>query len=379
MAGAGGPSETFYNSLPPVTGFDALCRADGYAPLPGDWWVGVADIAQSTQAIAQGAYKAVNMVGSAVISAQINAHGDRSFPFVFGGDGAAFAVPPVCADDARAALRAVMAWSNDAYGLTLRGALIPVARIRAAGSDVRVTRFAASAEVDYAMFAGGGVAWAEAELKAGRIGTDPAPPGTEPDLTGLSCRWANMKARNGTILSVIVLPGPKSDDAGFAAFCAGLLEMTRGLARGGHPVPDAGPAVKWPGKGIALELAAPGRRLIPIVLENLAFWASLWTRWRPGGFDGRAYAREVAQNADFRKFDDGLKMTLDCDAATLGRLKAHLAEAETAGRIVYGTTEQDEAMMTCVVPSFLAHDHIHFVDGAAGGYAGAAARIKAAR
>lgn len=32
--------------------------------------------------------------------------------------------------------------------------------------------------------------------------------------------------------------------------------------------------------------------------------------------------------------------------------------------------------MTCIVPSPLSRDHMHFVDGADGGYAAAASRLK---
>ena len=32
--------------------------------------------------------------------------------------------------------------------------------------------------------------------------------------------------------------------------------------------------------------------------------------------------------------------------------------------------------MTCIVPSPMTRDHMHFVDGAAGGYAEAASRLK---
>ena len=53
----------------------------------------MADVVQSTKAIAENRYKAVNMAGAAVIVAVTNALGDREFPFVFGGDGASFAVP----------------------------------------------------------------------------------------------------------------------------------------------------------------------------------------------------------------------------------------------------------------------------------------------
>ena len=35
-----------------------------YSPLPDDWTVGVADIVESTKAIANQRYKAVNMAGA---------------------------------------------------------------------------------------------------------------------------------------------------------------------------------------------------------------------------------------------------------------------------------------------------------------------------
>ena len=40
------------------------------------------------------------------------------------------------------------------------------------------------------------------------------------------------------------------------------------------------------------------------------------------------YAAEVAANADFRKFDDGLRMTLDCTPAFADALEARLAAAD---------------------------------------------------
>ena len=79
--------------------------------------------------------------------------------------------------------------------------------------------------------------------------------------------------------------------------------------------------------------------------------------------------------ADFI-FDDGLKMTLDCDARTQGRLREVLERAARDGIARFGLFEQDEAMMTCFVPSHLRDDHMHFIDGASGGYTRAAAQIK---
>jgi len=48
-----------------------------------------------------------------------------------------------------------------------------------------------------------------------------------------------------------------------------------------------------------------------------------------------------------------------------------------AGICRFGIHRQSSAIMTCVVASPTQPNHIHFVDGAAGGYAMAAAELKA--
>src|SRR5712671_2976777 len=87
-------SKNFYGSIPVFRGFASLMDPALYSPLPDDWTIGVADIVESTKAIANNQYKAVNMAGAAVIAAVTNVLEGREFPFVFGGDGASFAVSP---------------------------------------------------------------------------------------------------------------------------------------------------------------------------------------------------------------------------------------------------------------------------------------------
>ncbi|MEL7091685.1 MAG: DUF3095 domain-containing protein [Pseudomonadota bacterium] len=369
----------FYDNLPRQEQFAALALDAAYTPLPDDWVVGVSDIVGSTKAVAEGRYKTVNMVGAAVISAQINASGGRAFPYVFGGDGAGFAHPGEFAEDARDALAAVQVWAKEEFGLDLRVGLFRVADIRAAGFDVAVARFRASDAVDYAMFAGGGVAWAEAQMKAGVRTVPLAAPGTQPDLEGLSCRWSHMKARQGTILSVVITPEAGAAPDAVADVIAQVLDIVRHLDRGGHPVPAEGPALGWPKGATEMDThvmgadgVKPGR--IKVVAEILLAWLFLRFNIKLGGFDPGHYRRAVGQNADFRKFDDGLKMTLDCDADTVAQLRSVLDAAQ--GVVRYGLHTQDEVMMTCIVPSVTRDDHVHFVDGAAGGYTQAAVGLK---
>jgi len=97
---------------------------------------------------------------------------------------------------------------------------------------------------------------------------------------------------------------------------------------------------------------------------------------RVGDFDPAVYRRDVVENSDFRKYDDNLRMTLDCTAQLADRLEARLQRAEAEGVARFGMHRQSRAIMTCIVPSIAESNHVHFVDGAAGGYALAARRLK---
>ena len=56
-----------------------------------------------------------------------------------------------------------------------------------------------------------------------------------------------------------------------------------------------------------------------------------------------------------------------------------LIDAQDKGLAQYGLHRQDNALMTCIVPSPFSRDHMHFVDGGSGGYTKAAEMIKALR
>jgi hypothetical protein len=70
-------------------------------------------------------------------------------------------------------------------------------------------------------------------------------------------------------------------------------------------------------------------------------------------------------------------MVLDCTPALERDLSERLARASSAGVIRYGLHRQDAALITCFTPSAVRSDHVHFIDGARGGYASAATALKA--
>src|SRR3954447_17895995 len=245
-----GGGDPFYASIPVFRGFGSLMDPALYSPLPDDWTVGVADIVESTRAIAQARYKSVNMAGAAVIAAVTNALEGREFPFVFGGDGASFAVAPDDLELAREALAATATWVREDLDLRMRVALVPVSAIRAQGLDVRVARFGPSANLSYAMFSGGGLAWADAAMKRGEFAIIEAPAGTQPDLSGLSCRFEVIPAARGLILSVLVMPAQGADPSAFRNVIEDIIHLVERSPDAGRPVPPQGPPLTWPPQGL---------------------------------------------------------------------------------------------------------------------------------
>lgn len=377
--------DAFLAGLPVFRHFEDVADPALYRALPSGWGLAIADIVDSTAAIGAGRYKAVNMAGAAVISGISNSLGRHDLPFVFGGDGAAVAVPADGLPLAGRTLSNVQRWVKDDLDLAMRVALVPIEDIRANGFDVRVARFQASEDVSYAMFSGGGNSWAEARMKQGQYSLPAAGTGERPDLTGLSCRWNPIPASHGKVVSIIAVPGPARDMPAFRQLVVDLVDLAAQDARDGHPVPEDGPKLGFVKEGLGLEARAGAayrdgwgqkRRSLRILGESLLVNLLDLTGLSLGRFNATRYRRSVASNTDFRKFDDGLKMTVDIDAERLEEIRARLEQGRLSGTCYFGLHEQDAALMTCIVPSPLSRDHMHFVDGADGGYAAAASRLK---
>jgi hypothetical protein len=377
-----GGGDSFYGGIPVFRGFTRLMEPALYSPLPDDWSVGIADIVDSTKAIANKRYKAVNMAGAAVIASVTNALGGREFPFVFGGDGASFAVAPGDLGLAREALAATATWVKQDLELDMRVALVPMAAIRAQGLDVRVARFGPSANLSYAMFSGGGLAFADAAMKRGEFAVMPAPPGSQPDLSGLSCRFEEIPAARGLILSVLVMPSRGADPAAFRKVIEDVIGLVERSPEAGRPVPAGGPPLRWPPVGLEYEARAwrggsLAKRRVGVLAYSLFAYLLMRFGIKLGGFVPEVYLRQLVENSDFRKYDDGLRMILDCTAELEASLQQRLAEAAAKGIVRYGLHRQDAAMMTCFTRQATRSDHVHFIDGARGGYASAATALKA--
>ena len=111
----------------------------------------------------------------------------------------------------------------------------------------------------------------------------------------------------------------------------------------GRPVPSGGPPLKWPPQGVEYEArAARGGSLAKrrAVVLAVALWAYFVMSFgiKVGNFVPKRYLQQVVENSDFRKYDDGLRMILDCTEELADALAKRLADAAAKASCVSGCT-----------------------------------------
>ena len=382
-------SERFYETLAAFEEFNEFVEFEAYIPVPDDWVVVLTDVRGSTEAIRAGRYKDVNMAGAATITAVLNTCGEIEVPFVFGGDGGTVVVPGSLRTQAEAALAELRAACGAMFGLELRAGSVPVSTLRAKGSDLRVRKHLLSPGNHLAMFAGGGLELADALLKS----DDPDNPyllaeageEAEPNLEGLSCRWEPLTPKDGCMLTLMV-QGRSASGVDESLVLAETLTAISAIL--GHGLRDSAPAsgfsmrFRWPPKGALAEARAIApqrgywRALYWVLFTSFVqFWCELLDR-KAGDYDGATYRDEVRTNTDFRKYDGILRTVLDVTERQAGEIERYLERGYASGRLVYGAHRSDQALMTCLLFNMSQGEHVHFIDGANGGFAMAAAGFK---
>jgi hypothetical protein len=365
----------FVEELPVLKTFYEALPEDNYRAVPDSWFVAVTDVVQSRAAIEAGKFKAVNMAGVAMITGIMNALDHQKIPYIFGGDGAAIAFSPDDYELVKDVLSKTRTWVSDELSLELRAAIVPVKDIRAKGCDVKVAGlFVSQAIINFA-FIGRGVALAEILMKQGEYEVMPAKSGEYPDLTGLSCRWMPIEKKGSKIISMIV--EAYEGKASIPADVLGeLLKMINSDTPEGHPAPEDEIKFKWPVEGVDLEAKATGMSKAKLYL--IAFIALILnkTGWSMGDFDPAHYRKQLSLNTDYRKIQDGIRMTLSLQHEKVSELRAFLENQRDKKALRFGLSEQESAVLTCFVPSIASDDHYHFLDGAGGGYALAADNLQ---
>lgn len=373
--------KNFFEALPVFGEFEGIANRSNYRTAPQDWYVFLTDITDSTEAIADGRYRDVNTLGAASIVVARKVMKGRDIPFVFGGDGATLLVPPAVVEKLFSSFLGLQSLAKENFGLDLRVGAVSVEALSNAGHRVEVAKYQEAGGWPQAAFAGSGVSVAEDWVKrwperfsAQTFGAEAAPV----DLEGLSCRWKAIPGKRGRVMSLLV----QSVDDSASAYGRLLDELHQIMPEG---LPSYNPVIN---EGLTYKTVLENwrderryhkhtftraffGRLFEILISVLAFGKRL-----PMPFDAKHYRSSLSRHTDFCKFDNTLRVTLDCTPAQIVKVRELLADRHQAGELWYGIFESDQTLMTCFVEGLTDGKHFHFIDADGGGYAAAAVELK---
>lgn len=376
----------FYSQIPAFSDARGVSNPKNFYDVPHDWHIVLTDVKGSTQAIREGRYKDVNLVGASAIAAVLNLCRPIEVPYVFGGDGATFVVPPHLLSESIAVLESVERMSSREFGLELRVGSISVGEVLAQGGSLRIAKQALSEKVNQAIFTGGGLAKAEELIKKREVQQPSTTSKTEASYEGLECRWQPLSAEHGEIVSVLVRAEASGPQENFRIYNE-IIEEVEAITGGGqlaNPVSRNKLKLTFDPRAIRKEqrIRTSGQGLLgqigyflETVFLTLLGHVFFFFKMKAVGTDWDKYKTEVAQNSDFWKFDDMLRFVVDVSAAQRRALASCFELRYLRGEICYGLHSSSSAMLTCLVFSRQG-EHIHFVDGGDGGYAMAAVELK---
>jgi len=374
------PASDFYTAMPSFADFREFTNDRHFVRAPDDWFVVITDVKGSTKAIEAGRYKDVNTIGAASISV-VNGLLGRDFPFVFGGDGATLLVPPGAIDRVLDGLMRLQRLSREQFQIELRVGRVQVAEVHRAGAVIEVAKHELTAGRCVAVFRGGGLNEAEKRIKGEEAKyCVRAETAGELELTGLSCRWNPLPNQRGRIMALLVCAKIEPAAKVYDALLARLNEIFGGRLDEANPVNtdimrynSIAECVK---EETRFHTRKPTLAWFKRVFEIVAAVLIFKHRLPPLIFDAAHYRNAMRRHADHRKFDDMLRMILDCSDAQAAAIRAYLDERRAQGELCYGTHLSDFALMTCFVQDVKDGQHIHFIDGGDGGYAMAAKQLK---
>lgn len=381
--------EAFTSKLNIITQFRDIADFSQYTPLPETWYVAVTDVVDSTNAIDEGRYQEVNILGASAIIGCLNAAGGSDLPYAFGGDGAAICIPPELYDQVCAVLAHIRLIADEAYGLDLRVGIIAVSRILTSGSTIKVAKLRISDLFSQTLFTGGGLDLAEDIIKQDDMPNHCQVPDSylqyEADFSGLECRWQEVPSRYDET-NALLIKATKDTPQKHSLYQQIIekIEHIYGEDPAPHPLTEdqltmgLNPfmlmgelKIRTFGQNVFQRFLYLLKMQLQIILGKIF----MRTGWKSDATDWSLYKPDLVAHADYRKFDDMLRMVLVGTANQRHELEAYLDTLHTEERLAYGIHTSSTALITCMV--FQYHrEHLHFIDGSNGGYANAARQMK---
>lgn len=358
---------------------ELFIKEDLFKDVPDDWHIIITDIKSSTLAVLAGGSQNVNLIatGSIVSVLNIALKNHITVPFFFGGDGATFLVPSSIINDVMSALLLYRDNTMTNFEMELRTGTVPVKKVYEQGYKLRIAKFRMSEAFSIPIILGNGLSFAEKMIKGNDSKPDYAVQLEELDLTGMQCRWDAIAPPQNTqeviSLLVVALHEDQQPDVFRKVICH--IDEIYGDPKKRQPISVAKLRLKITFDRIETEIRVRMGKvrffeLMQTWLTNLYGFIYFRTE------KGKHYLNKLVEMSDTLVIDGKINTVITGTSFQRKALQDALNKLENNGELYYGFHVSRESVMSCYVRDW-DDGHIHFVDGAEGGYTMAAKLIKA--
>jgi len=372
----------FYSSLPIHTQSvnQVLADASLFHEVPEDWHIVLTDIKNSTAAVRAGQHQLVNLIAAGSIIAALNIcrNSEINIPFFFGGDGATLLVPPSVLEQTTKALYEHSRNAFNNFNLQLRVGEMPVAEVYRNKYKLNIAKVRIRKPFSIPVLKGNGLVFAEDVIKA----KDSMPVFDENylgilNLEGMECRWDRIKPPEdlNEVVSLLVTTKSSKNQAKIYKKVLDYIDEIYGPQTKREPITIHRLKLKASLIMIAIEgKTKMGKLDLWYLFKNWLFtlFGKLYIRFYQ---KGEHYLQQLVQLSDTLVMDGRINTVMSGTPQQRKKLMKALDKMEAKGDIIYGLSVSEESVISCYVRN-RDDQHIHFVDGAEGGYTRAAKVLK---
>jgi len=374
----------FYSELPvnKMSVSDLVANKSLFSEVPEDWHVLVADIKNSTKAIKNGKHNEVNLVATGSIIAVLNIVYSQniSVPFFFGGDGAIILVPSNYLKSAMSALEKHRENTLKNFGFELKIGHISVAEIYKEKIELKIAKAEINDIFNIPVVLGDGLQYAESliknenPLKKENFRIDQFPL----NLNGMECKWDKISPPEKTqeVVSLIVTGCGDQDPSIIFSEVLKAIDEIYGSQKRRKPISIKRLRLKAGFHKINSEMRAKLGRFDGFYLLKNLVKTNFGKFYLKNSKAGKRYLRNLVELTDTLTIDGRINTVITGTSEQRISLISLLDLLEKSNKIKYGLYVSKESVMSCYVRDMGTNEHIHFVDGADGGYTRAANSLK---
>jgi hypothetical protein len=370
---------------------DVLADENYFIDVPANWHVVITDITNSTEAVATGRHGDVNLIaaGSLIAALNISKSLDTEIPYFFGGDGGTVLVPGSIVEKIIAGLRAHSLNSLKNFALDLRIGHISMNEILKAGYTIKVAKVEVANGFNKTILIGDGLKYAETLIKKNdrndKIKRELELADIELEalnMEGMECKWDKIKPPN-PVLEVVCLLVEATDPKNQSVVYRNVLnklEEIYGAVENRHPISMNRLKLKGSIRKIYKEMMARyskwklgylAKTYFTVLIGKAFFKFNLKLK----NIKAKNYLSELITFSEILTIDGRINTIISGTKENRIRLLKYLEEQEENGQLIFGHHVSSASIMTCYIQN-MNNKHIHFIDGADGGYTEASKEFK---